>query len=167
VHTDPDRLRKPIKKVDGEWHEIGWEEAFDEVATRLADIQRRHGLDSIASYTGRSIAHNIGALLTVMPTRMLMRTTVDQQPHNFVWYFMFGHQFMATIPNLDRTDYYLMLGTNPKISNGAQMATGANVYKKLDAIRTRGGQVVTPAEPRPRSIAPSITSFARRPTPSS
>ena len=149
VHTDPDRLRKPVKKIDGEWHEISWNEAFDEVASRLAEIQRRHGLDSIASYTGRSIAHNIGALLTVMPTRMLMGTknvytasTVDQQPHNFVWYFMFGHQLMATVPNLDQTDYYLMLGTNPKISNGAQMATGANVYKKLDAIRARGGKVV-------------------------
>jgi anaerobic selenocysteine-containing dehydrogenase len=149
VHTDPDRLRKPVKKIDGEWHEIGWGEAFDEVATRLADIQRRHGVDAIASYTGRSIAHNIGALLSVMPTRLLMQTknvytasTVDQQPHNFAWYFMFGHQLMATIPNLDRTDYYLMLGTNPKISNGAQMASGANVYKKLDAIRARGGKVV-------------------------
>jgi len=149
VHTDPDRLRKPVKKIDGEWHEISWNEAFDEVASRLAEIQSRHGMDSIASYTGRSIAHNIGALLTVMPTRMLMGTknvytasTVDQQPHNFVWYFMFGHQLMATVPNLDQTDYYLMLGTNPKISNGAQMATGANVYKKLDAIRARGGKVV-------------------------
>jgi anaerobic selenocysteine-containing dehydrogenase len=149
VHTDPDRLRTPVKKIDGEWHDVSWEEAFDEVATRLADIQRRHGRDAVASYQGRSIAHNIGGLLTVMPTRLLMDTrsvytgsTVDQQPHNFVWYFMFGHQFMATIPNLDRTDYYLMLGTNPKISNGAQMATGANVYKKLDAIRARGGKVV-------------------------
>ena len=149
VHTDPDRLRKPVKKIDGVWHEIGWDEAFEEVASRLAELQLQHGLDSVASYTGRSIAHNIGALLTVMPTRMAMGTknvytasTVDQQPHNFVWYFMFGHQLMATVPNLDRTDYYLMLGTNPKISNGAQMATGANVYKKLDAIRARGGKVV-------------------------
>jgi anaerobic selenocysteine-containing dehydrogenase len=149
VHTDPDRLRKPVKKIHGEWHEISWDEAFEEVASRLAELQRQHGLDAVASYVGRSIAHNIGALLTVMPTRMVMGTknvytasTVDQQPHNFVWYFMFGHQLMATIPDLDRTDYYLMLGTNPKISNGAQMATGANVYKKLDAIRARGGKVV-------------------------
>ena len=163
VHTDPDRLRKPVKKIDGEWHEIGWDEAFDEVATRLADIQARHGLDAIASYTGRSIAHNIGALLSVMPTRMFMKTkniytasTVDQQPHNFAWYFMFGHQLMATVPNLDRTDYYLMLGTNPKISNGAQMATGANPYKKLDAIRARGGKVVL-IDPRRTETAEHCT----------
>lgn len=163
VHTDPDRLRKPVKKIDGEWHEISWEEAFDKVATRLADIQRRHGNDAVASYQGRSIAHNIGGLLTVMPMRALMATknvytasTVDQQPHNFVWYFMFGHQLMATIPDLDRTDYYLMLGTNPKISNGAQMASGANVYKKFDAIRARGGKVVL-IDPRRTETAEHCT----------
>ena len=163
VHNDPDRLRRPVKKIDGQWHEIGWDEAFDEVATRLAAIQREHGRNAVATYQGRSIAHNIGGLLTVMPLRALVGTkntytgsTVDQQPHNFVWYFMFGHQFMATIPNLDRTDYYLMLGTNPKISNGAQMATGANTYKKLDAIRERGGKVVL-IDPRRTETAPHCT----------
>ena len=163
VHNDPDRLRRPVKKIDGQWHEIGWEEAFDEVATRLANIQRQYGKDAVATYQGRSIAHNIGGLLTVMPLRALVGTrntytgsTVDQQPHNFVWYFMFGHQFMATIPNLDRTDYYLMLGTNPKISNGAQMATGANTYKKLDAIRARGGKVVL-IDPRRTETAEHCT----------
>jgi anaerobic selenocysteine-containing dehydrogenase len=163
VHTDPDRLRKPVKKIDGQWREVDWEEAFDEVATRLAKIQRQHGKDAVATYQGRSIAHNIGGLLTVMPLRALVGTkntytgsTVDQQPHNFVWYFMFGHQFMATIPNLDRTDYYLMLGTNPKISNGAQMATGANTYKKLDAIRARGGKVVL-IDPRRTETAQHCT----------
>ena len=149
VHTDPDRLRQPFRRVGDEWHEIEWDEAFDEVAQRLVDIQREHGDDALATYQGRSTAHNIGALLMVPVMRRLLDTrntytgsTVDQQPHNFVWYFMLGHQFLATVPNIDRTDYYLMLGTNPKISNGAMMSTGANPHKKLDAIRERGGKVV-------------------------
>jgi len=55
---------------------------------------------------------------------------------------MLGHQFFGTVPDINRTDYYLMLGTNPKISNGAMMSTGANTYKKLNAIRDRGGKCV-------------------------
>ena len=66
---------------------------------------------------------------------------------------MLGHQFFATVPDIDRTDYFLMLGTNPKISNGAMMSTGANVHKKLNAIRERGGKAVL-IDPRRNETAP-------------
>lgn len=158
IHNCPDRLRKPIKRVrknpqqkshDDTWVEIEWDEALEYAASELARIQQTHGADSVASYAGRSTAHNMGALLATQPTRDIIGSrniytgsTVDQMPHNFVWYHMFGHQFLCTIPDINRTDYYLMLGTNPKISNGAQMSTGANPYKKLNAIRERGGKCV-------------------------
>ena len=68
IHTDPDRLRKPLKRIrkspatkspDDEWVEVEWEEAFDYVAHQLANIQREFGMDAIGSYcsgcgTGRS-----------------------------------------------------------------------------------------------------------------
>lgn len=162
IHTDPDRLRAPVKRVGDEWAEIGWDEAFEETATRLAEIQHEYGNNAVATYQGRSTAHNIGALLTVHPLRQLVDTqntftgsTVDQQPHNFVWYFMLGHQFMATVPNIDRTDYFLLLGSNPSVSNGAMMSTGANPWKKLDAIRERGGKVVLIDPRRTESAAHS------------
>lgn len=149
IHTDPDRLRGPVKKVDGEFVPISWEDAFGEAAQALAKIQLEYGDNAVATYQGRSTAHNIGALLTVHPLRQVANTqntytgsTVDQQPHNFVWYFMLGHQFMATVPNLDRTDYFLLLGSNPKVSNGAMMSTGANPHKKFKTIQDRGGKVV-------------------------
>ena len=158
IHSCPDRLRKPLKRVrrnpaekshEDEWVEIDWEEALDYAATELARIQDEHGPDSIGSYWGRSTAHNLGALLSVVPVQKIMGSrniytgsTVDQMPHNFAWHHMLGHQFLCTIPDINRTDYYLMLGTNPKISNGAQMSTGANTWKKLNAIRERGGKCV-------------------------
>ena len=163
IHTDPDRLRRPIKKVGEDWIEIGWDEALDEAAGRLADIRSAYGKNAIATYQGRSTAHNIGALLTVYPFRRVFDTqntftgsTVDQQPHNFVWYFMFGHQFMASVPDIDRTDYFLLLGSNPKISNGAMMSTGANVYKKFEAIAARGGKTVL-IDPRRTESAAHFT----------
>jgi anaerobic selenocysteine-containing dehydrogenase len=158
IHNCKDRLKKPIRRVrknpnekshDDSWEEIKWEEALEYASSELARIQGKYGLDSVASYAGRSTAHNMGALLATQPTRDILGSkniytgsTVDQMPHNFVWYHMFGHQFLCTIPDINRTDYYLMLGTNPKVSNGAQMATGANTYKKLNALRERGGRCV-------------------------
>jgi len=149
IHIDPDRLHKPMKKVNGKFIEISWNEAFNETTSQLAAIQRKHGNNAVATYQGRSTAHNIGALLTVHPLRQVANTqntytgsTVDQQPHNFVWYFMLGHQFMATVPNIDKTDYFLLLGSNPKVSNGAMMSTGANPHKKFAGIQERGGKVV-------------------------
>jgi anaerobic selenocysteine-containing dehydrogenase len=156
IHTCPDRLRKPLKRVrknpsqkshDDEWVEIEFEEALEYAAGELARIQIKHGMDSIGSYWGRSTAHNWGCTLSVFPVQKIMGSrniytgsTVDQMPHNFAWHHMLGHQFLCTVPDINRTDYYLMLGTNPKISNGAQMSTGANTWKKLNAIRDRGGK---------------------------
>jgi anaerobic selenocysteine-containing dehydrogenase len=158
IHACPDRLKKPLKRVrknpaekshDDDWVEVEWDHALDYAAGELARIQNQHGADSIGSYFGRSTAHNLGALLAVAPVQKIIGSrniytgsTVDQMPHNFVWHHMLGHQFLCTIPDINRTDYYLMLGTNPKISNGAQMSTGANTWKKLNAIRERGGKCV-------------------------
>jgi len=100
IHTDPDRLRKPLKRVrknpnekshDDTWEEIGWEEAFEYVASELARLQINYGRDSVGSYCGRSSAHNYGALLAIDPLRKIVGSkniytgsTVDQMPHNFV-----------------------------------------------------------------------------------
>jgi len=169
IHTDPDRLRKPLirqridpaKKSDKDgWREVEWDEAINFAAEGVAATQRRHGTGAAGSYCGRSTAHNIGALLGVNLLRKGLETrhiytgsTCDQVPHNFAWHHMLGHQFFATVPDIDRTDYFLMLGTNPKISNGAMMSTGANAYKKLNAIRERGGKAVL-IDPRRNETAP-------------
>ncbi|HKQ28604.1 MAG TPA: NADH-quinone oxidoreductase subunit NuoG [Burkholderiales bacterium] len=36
--NSPDRLRQPMVKKDGQWHEVDWEEAFDFVVPRLSDF---------------------------------------------------------------------------------------------------------------------------------
>ena len=169
IHTDPDRLRKPLVRVridptkkspDDSWREVDWREAIDFAATGVARVQQQHGTGAAGSYCGRSTAHNIGALLGVNLLRKGLETrhvytgsTCDQVPHNFAWHHMLGHQFFATVPDINRTDYFLMLGTNPKISNGAMMSTGANVHKKLNDIRERGGKTVL-IDPRRNETAP-------------
>ena len=58
-------------------------------------------------------------LLRALRTRnSYSATSVDQLPHQLLAHLMFGHQLLLPIPDIDRTDYFLVLGANPLASNG-------------------------------------------------
>jgi anaerobic selenocysteine-containing dehydrogenase len=148
LESDPDRLRRPLRRRGGDWEEIGWEEAFAEAGERLAEVQRRHGADAVAAYAGNPNVHHFGhlaylpGLLRALKTRnVYSASSVDQWPHQLVAWAMYGHQFLIPIPDLDRSDYVLMLGANPVASNGSLM-TAPGVAKRLAALVARGRLVV-------------------------
>jgi anaerobic selenocysteine-containing dehydrogenase len=148
IHEDPDRLRQPVQKIDGEWHPIAWEDAFELAADRLAKVIEANGNDAVAIYAGNPNVHNFGHLINIPPIAKLIRSkniysasSVDQLPQQLVSYLMFGHQFLIPIPDIDHTDYFLILGANPIASNGSMM-TVPDVAKRLKAIQLRGGKIV-------------------------
>ena len=148
LHNDPQRLRTPMRRVGEQWLPIGWDEALDEVAARLVQIQAAHGRDAVAGYWGNPTAHNLGLLLTLPRLRAQLRSrnmfsasSLDQMPHQLVSYLMYGHSQLFTIPDIDRTGYMLMLGANPAASNGSLMSAGA-VLERLQGITARGGRIV-------------------------
>ncbi len=47
LHEDPDRLRRPVRRTADGWREVGWDEALDLVATRLAAAVNDHGRDAL------------------------------------------------------------------------------------------------------------------------
>src|SRR5439155_698382 len=65
---------------------------------------------------------------------------------------MFGTMLSTPVPDLDRTDYLLVLGANPFVSNGSLM-TAPDVPGRLRAIRRRGGTVVVVDPRRTRTAA--------------
>jgi anaerobic selenocysteine-containing dehydrogenase len=54
---------------------------------------------------------------------------------------MFGHPLLIPIPDIDHTNYFLILGANPLASNGSLM-TSPDVMKRLEAVKGRGKVVV-------------------------
>ncbi|MEI4405940.1 hypothetical protein, partial [Streptococcus agalactiae] len=59
---------------------------------------------------------------------------------------MFGDPLAIPVPDLDRTDYLLMLGANPLESNGS-LCTAPDFPGRLKALRARGGRLVV-VDPR-------------------
>lgn len=148
LEADPDRLRMPLRRRGSDFEEIGWDEALAEAGERLALVQREHGADSVAAYVGNPNVHHFGHLAYLSPLLKSLRTrnifsasSVDQWPHQLVAYWMFGHQFLLPIPDIDNTDFMLMLGANPVASNGSLM-TAPGVEKRLKALVERGTLVV-------------------------
>ncbi len=148
VLEDPDRLRRPVRRIGGDWVEIGWDEAFDLVADGLAEAINEHGRDAVGVYLGNPTVHSLGSLthgLTMvrsLRTRNLFSaTSVDQLPHQLVAHLMFGHQLLLPIPDIDRTSYFLVFGANPMASNGSLM-TVPDFPNRLRALKQRDGRMV-------------------------
>src|SRR6266545_3410761 len=157
LHDDPDRLRGPMVRRDGELRAASWEEAFAEVARRLPPITRRHGRDAVAVYIGNPSVHNLSGMLYSRPLLRALGTrnvfsasTVDQRPKEISSALMFGTMVTHAVPDLDRTSYLLLLGANPFESNGS-LATAPDWPGRLRRIRERGGTVVVVDPKRTRT----------------
>jgi anaerobic selenocysteine-containing dehydrogenase len=169
LHEDPDRLRKPLVKRNGVHVEVEWDEAWAEVAGRLQDLIERHGREAVAVYLGNPSAHSLSAMLYNRSMLIGLGThnrfsasTVDQLPKQVASGYMFGTGASVTVPDLDRTDYLLMLGANPYASNGS-LCTAPDFPGRLQAIRERGGKVVVVDPRRTKTAEESDEWVAIRP----
>ena len=148
LENDPDRVRRPLRRVGGSWQEIGWDEALQLAGSSFAAIQREHGPGALGVYLGNPNVHHLGhfgylpGLLKLLRTpNVFSASSVDQWPHQLVAAQMFGHQFLLPIPDVDHTDFFLMLGANPAASMGSLM-TAPGIVKRLKKLAARGRFVV-------------------------
>ncbi|MBW4936215.1 molybdopterin-dependent oxidoreductase [Marinobacter sp. F4206] len=152
-YTDKDRLKTPLRKTTDGWKEISWDEAFEEITTRIQGIQQTHGKNAVGTYLGNPNAHNFGNAITfpsffkaLGSNNRYSSASADQLPHHVASNYMFGAGMLIPIPDIDHTDFMLIIGANPIVSNGSLM-TAPGVGKRLKAIQERGGKVVV-VDPR-------------------
>jgi len=149
LYQDKDRLTQPVRKTADGWQQISWKQAFKEVAEGLQSIQNQYGADAVGVYVGNPTVHNLEAMIygadffrQLGTKNRFSATSVDQLPHHLASMLMFGHPLLLPIPDIDRTDFMVIMGANPVVSNGSIM-TVPNVKKRLKAIQKRQGKVVT------------------------
>lgn len=148
LHNDPDRIREPMLREGDRWRSVSWDEAFAEVERGLTPILERYGRDALAIYVGNPNAHHLASLLympvllqTAKTHNFFSASTVDQMPKQVSAGYMFGTLLSIPVPDLERTDYLLLLGANPLVSNGSLM-TAPDMRGRLRQLRKRGGKIV-------------------------
>jgi len=160
LDNDPDRLRVPLVRRDGELVEAGWAEALEVAAAGLARVKADTDA-SVAVYLGNPNAHTIAGglyapqLVRALQTRLVFTaSTLDQMPKQVACGYLYGNAFAFTVPDVDRTDHLVVMGANPLVSNGS-VATAADFGGKLKALKRRGGRltVIDPNRTRTASMA--------------
>ncbi|MDI1340101.1 molybdopterin oxidoreductase family protein [Polaromonas sp.] len=148
LHEDPDRLRTPLIKRNGEFVPASWDEAFAEIERRLPPLLAQHGRQAGAISVGNPSAHKIGLLLyfsrlakALGSRNVFSASTLDQMPKQLSSGLMFGHWLSIAVPDITRCDFLLVLGANPLASNGS-LWTVPDFKGKAKAMQARGGKLV-------------------------
>lgn len=148
IYEDPNRLKTPMKRTAQGWQAISWSEAMDAVVEGIQSIQQKYGNNAVALYQGNPSIHNLGTTMnspafakSLRSKNLYSATSTDQLPHHYASWQLFGHPLLIPIPDIDHTQFMLIIGGNPIASNGSMM-TVPDVAHRLKAIQKRGGKVV-------------------------
>lgn len=161
LHEDPDRLTSPMIRENGQFRKAGWDEALALVEENLTRIRRAHGNDSVAIYLGNPNTHTMAGGLFVRPMAKAFQTknfysasTVDQMPKMAACGWLYGHPGRIPVPDIDRTDLFVVFGANPYVSNGSLM-TAPDMPGRVRNLQNRGGKmiVIDPARTRTAEAA--------------
>jgi len=148
LHEDPDRIRFPMIKVDGQWQEVSWQQAFARCTELLTPVIAEHGIGAVTCYTGNPLAHSFslgrytGVLLGMSGIPLSYSPgTVDQWPKNLSSHLMYGGWWTFPVPDIERTDLLVVMGANPAASQGSLLAA-PDVMGLIGQIRARGRVIV-------------------------
>lgn len=169
LHADPDRLRTPLVRHRDRLVAASWDDAYAEVERLLRPVLAEHGPDAVGVYLGNPNAHNhastfyLPVLIRALGTRFrFTASTVDQFPKQVSSGLMFGTELSVLVPDVDRTDYLLVIGADPLVSNGS-LLTAPDLPGRLRALRARGGRLVVVDPRRSRTAQAADEHLAVRP----
>ncbi|MBI5446339.1 MAG: molybdopterin-dependent oxidoreductase, partial [Deltaproteobacteria bacterium] len=118
------RLRHPLKRVNGSFEKISWDRALDEIAERLSSIVGEHGARSMALMWGGGLigcpsqgSFAVGLLRAMGCQYCYSALAQELTGRYWVNGETFGNQDLHAEPDWENTDFVLMVGKNPLMSN--------------------------------------------------
>ncbi|MDH3655897.1 MAG: molybdopterin-dependent oxidoreductase [Myxococcales bacterium] len=147
IHHSPDRLRVPLKRVGDGFEEISWEQALEEIGTKVRQLVEEHGGDSVSAYLGNPISFSLlppvltAAFLQGLGSRNLFQTGSQDCNNKFAAAErLYGFPFIQPFADIDRNQCLIIIGSNPAVSRSSFMQLPDPV-RRLRAIEGRGGKV--------------------------
>jgi len=138
-----ERLTKPLRKNSkGEFEEIEWDTAIEEIATKMKAIKNEHGGHAFAYYGGGGQGNHLGgtyssSLLAALGSPYLYTALAQEKTGDF-WVNgkLFGRQNCFAIEGMEHSDYVIVLGANPWSAHGIPKTRDVLKAYKKDSERT-------------------------------
>jgi formate dehydrogenase len=119
----PRRILNPMRRVGDSYVEAGWDDAINDIATRMNALIDADGPDAVGLYYGNPSGFSssniifMNAWLDAVGTHSRYAVgSVDQNAWHVVAEAMYGSMLMAPVSDIDNCDYFLLVGTNPAVS---------------------------------------------------
>lgn len=148
VQHSPDRITTPQKRIGNTWHSIGWDQAIAEIGARIRELVDRNGADTFAHLVGSAGGANVlapmyrNAFYKALGSRRMFGTGTCDTTNKFrVCEDMYGSPFQLSYPDIERTDFVMIIGGNPVVS-GTTLFHLPQSVQRLKAITKRGGRAV-------------------------
>lgn len=148
IQHSPDRVTAPLKRVGEEFVEISWDQALREIAQKMKTLIAKHGPETVGHFAGSAAGANVlspifrGALFKALGSRRMYGTGSCDTMNKFrVNEDMYGSPMRLAHPDVDHTQFMLVLGANPAIS-GNTLYHLPRSRERFAEIVKRGGRVV-------------------------
>ncbi len=149
LYDSPDRLMHPLRRTPtGDYERASWADALAGIGSKVAQLRRDHGPDSIAMYVGTAagfgVLHPVFAqgFMTAVGSRMMFASATQDCANKFaVARHVYGFPFTQPFPDLEHTKCLIVVGANPAVSKWSFLQV-SNPVQRLKELEKRGTKLV-------------------------
>ena len=162
IHSDPDRVDFPLARRGSSFETVCWDAALSGIGDRLRRVVEESGPEAVSAYTGNPSGFNVlarpaaGRFFRALGVVDEFGSGTQDCANKFAGsQAVFGSRTIHPIPDIDRTDFLLILGENPAVSHMSFLGI-ADPMKVLRSARKRGAEIWFVDPRRNESVVPSV-----------
>lgn len=166
----PRRIVAPMRRVGDTYVEATWGEAITDIAARMNAVIDADCPDAVGLYYGNPAGFSSSNILFMNGWLDAIGThsrysvgSIDQNAMHVVAQAMYGSILMAPVSDIDRCDYFLLVGTNPAVSAWNWLETVPGGWRRALARQAQGATIVVVDPLRTESAAKADVHLAVRP----